>query len=86
MTIKQAFKKRIIEFPEKYKPIYRIVFEGNDSIDETEFSVHSITTAESELNEFFKIFCMENSLKRNSVNFIICVGDEAANALGCRIL
>ncbi len=86
MTVKQAFRKRIIEFPEKYKPIYRIVFEGNDGIDETEFSVHSITTAESELDAFFKILCQENSLKRNFVNSIICVGDEAVNALGCRLL
>ncbi len=84
MTVKQAFKKRVIEFPEGYKPIYRVVFGGDGGKDETEFSAHSISTAEDELDCFFKDFCRDNGFKRNSVICIVCVGDEAAYALGDR--
>ncbi len=79
MTVKQAFKKRIIEFPERYKPIYRIVFENRDGKDETEFSVHSASMAVDELDDFFREFCRENGYRRNSITHIICVGDEALN-------
>lgn len=85
MTVKQAFKKRVIEFPELYKPVYQIAFCSCGEEDETEYSVHSAGMAEDELDTFFKDFCRDNGIKRNSVISIICVGDEAVNAAGGRL-
>lgn len=76
-TIKQAFKVRNIEHPECYKPIYQISYIENGESMETEFSVNSATTSESELQEFWKDFCKDNNLKTNSVVAIACVGDES---------
>ena len=76
-TIKQAFKIRNAEIPERYKPIYQISYIENGAHMETEFSVSSISTAEINIQEFWNDFCKENNLKTNSVESITCVGDES---------
>ena len=48
-TIKQAFKKRIWECAEKYKPTYQISYMENKDIMETEFTVNAASTAQNEL-------------------------------------
>ena len=63
-TIKQAFKKRIWECAEKYKPTYQISYMENKDIMETEFTVNSASTAQSELQDFWTDFCKENGLKK----------------------
>ena len=73
MTIREAFKCRVIEYPEKHKPMYDIDFYNDGEIDETQFTVNSISTAEEELIAFFKEFCKENSFKTNSVISITSV-------------
>ena len=73
-TIKQSFKKRIWECAEKYKPTYQISYMGNKDIMETEFTVNSASTAQSELQDFWTDFCKENGLKKNSVIVVVCVG------------
>ena len=65
-TIKQAFKKRIWECAEKYKPTYQIM--------ETEFTVNAASTAQNELQDFWNDFCKDNGLKKNSVVVVVCVG------------
>ena len=73
-TIKKAFKKRIWECTEKYKPTYQISYMENKSIMETEFTVNSASTAQSELQNFWNDFCKDNGLKKNSVIAVVCVG------------
>lgn len=73
-TIKQAFKKRIWECTEKYKPTYQISYMENKSIMETEFTVNSASTTQSELQNFWNDFCKDNGLKKNSVIAVVCVG------------
>lgn len=73
-TIKQMFKKRIWEYPEKYKPTYQISYIENKDIMETEFTVNSVSTAENDLQELWNDFCKDNGIKRNSVTAIVCVG------------
>lgn len=58
-TIKQSFKKRIWECAEKYKPTYQISYMENKDIMETEFTVNSASTAQSELQDFWTDFCKE---------------------------
>lgn len=73
-TIKQMFKKRILEYPEKYKPTYQVSYMENEDAMETEFTVNSLSTAENDLQELWNDFCKDNGLKRNSVVAIVCVG------------
>lgn len=73
-TIKQAFKKRIWECTEKYKPTYQISYMENKDMAETEFTVNSASTAENELQDFWNDFCKDNGLKKNSVVAVVCVG------------
>ena len=64
-TIKQAFKKRIWECTEKYKPTYQISYMENKSIMETEFTVNAASTAQNELQDFWNDFCKDNGLKKS---------------------
>lgn len=73
-TIKQAFKKRIWECTEKYKPTYQISYMENKSIMETEFTVNAASIAQNELQDFWNDFCKDNGLKKNSVVAVVCVG------------
>ena len=73
-TIKQMFKKRILEYPEKYKPTYQVSYMKNEDAMETEFTVNSASTAENELQDFWNDFCKDNGLKNNSVVAVVCVG------------
>lgn len=73
-TIRQAFKKRILEYPEKYKPTYQVSYMENEDGMETEFTVNSSSTAENDLQELWNDFCKDNGLKKNSVVAIVCVG------------
>ena len=73
-TIKQMFKKRILEYPEKYKPTYQINYIEDKDMMETEFTVNSASTAENELQDFWNDFCKDNGLKKNSVVAVVCVG------------
>jgi hypothetical protein len=74
MTIKEAFKRRQIEYwGVAYKPTYDINFINNGQIDSTQFTVNSVSTAEKELTDFFKDFCKDNHLKENCVRSITLV-------------
>lgn len=74
MTIKQAFKTRIWEFPELYKPTYDVAFINNQGEhDEVQFTVNSMGTAIQDLEELFADFCKENGYRRNSVLSITSV-------------
>ena len=73
-TIKQAFKKRIWECAEKYKPTFQISYLENKSIMETENTDNTASTAKTDLQEFWNDFCKDNGLKKNSVVVVVCVG------------
>ena len=73
-TIKQAFKKRIWECAEKYKPTYQISYMENKDIMETEFTVNSASTAQSELQDFWTDFSKVYEHKKKSEDVVGCVG------------
>lgn len=75
-TIKQAFKKRIWECAEKYKPTYQISYMENKDIMETEFTVNAASTAQNELQDFWNDFCKDNGLKKNYATIDFTVDEE----------